>query len=44
MTLIGSLELRSESDGSDPYIEGGSVGEGDRDDVADMTHAYSKTN
>ena len=44
VTLIVSLELRSESDGSYPYIEGGSVGEGDRADVTDMTHAYLKTN
>lgn len=44
MTLIVSLELRGESHGSYPCIEGGGVGEVDLGDVADMTHASLKTN
>ena len=44
VTLIVSLELRGESDVTYPYIEGGSVGEGDRVDVTDTTPVYSKTN
>lgn len=44
MTVIVSLELRSESDGSRPYVEGGGVGEVDLVDGTDTTHECLKTN